>query len=725
MFPEWVVFNSKTPQEAVPELRFPDEAFQEEIACSGDSTQELCAKTTPSDGFNNEVNTLSQSDSVVVEHDTESPPVAAEGDTDDGPEIALERHGNGTEAGSERVEYDEAGGGVAAVVEPLERLRALAYATKLVSMGFPVVWLRSPLASEVMDRDVVRRIPEERRGKAPVFPGWNQGPALRMDQLYAQYGESEKGYNVGIRTGYVAESEVCVIGVDLDSAETVAWAQEFLPITNLMVNTRKGQHWYYRCVAPGIPNKVHAIINGQKVALDIRADGGVLVAPGSVHGTGWVYRAVKNWTKERVSLLPIFSPAWFDTSNKSPMAERQALQVEQLAVIKREQEKFKQNTEAQTKKTPIAARINRAIAYLKAVPSTVSGQGTASNECLATARALVRGLLLSPQQAATIMANSKWNNGCTTPEGSPYPWAFDELLHKCKDAESLPFDKPLGYLLAADQGNVSEPPAQAPTPPGPLEALPKPRTPSDLPSSPKVSLVEGVMEEDFIPDPCAFEWAFTDSGNAERLATRFHSSLRWLADAGEWLVWNAGSSTWEPGEKMAGHATKIVARRLPEEMQEAQMQLALATEAAKDGAKHTQDALKMAKGHIAELVRFVKYSESYSGRSNMLKLAAMEPGITTTTSHFDKDPYALGVRNGLVQLNSGDSLDTIEFRPVNRADYVRKRCNVGFDPLATCPQWLKSLDDWMLGRQELVDFLQRLAGMSITGDITEPALFIF
>ena len=49
---------------------------------------------------------------------------------------------------------------------------------------------------------------------------------------------------------------------------------------------------------------------------------------------------------------------------------------------------------------------------------------------------------------------------------------------------------------------------------------------------------------------------------------------------------------------------------------------------------------------------------------------------------------------------------------------------VEFDPDAECPRWISFLGDIMDGNENLVSFLQRAIGYSLTGDIGERCLFI-
>lgn len=94
---------------------------------------------------------------------------------------------------------------------------------------------------------------------------------------------------VGIVTGWLSR----LVVVDLDSEKAVEFVREqnlrFKPPT---VKTGKGYHLYYRYpVEKEIRNSVN-----EELGLDIRGNGGYVVAPPSMHPTGYRYR----WTRRHI-----------------------------------------------------------------------------------------------------------------------------------------------------------------------------------------------------------------------------------------------------------------------------------------------------------------------------------------------------------------------------------------------------------------------------------------
>jgi putative DNA primase/helicase len=102
----------------------------------------------------------------------------------------------------------------------------------------------------------------------------------------------------------------------------------------------------------------------------------------------------------------------------------------------------------------------------------------------------------------------------------------------------------------------------------------------------------------------------------------------------------------------------------------------------------------------------------------MLKLTVSEPEMATTDRELDCDPYLLGVRNGVIDLRTGRHYFN---QPEMR---ITRYCNAGFAEDATCPQWLRFLDQIFINDTETIECVQRLLGCTLLGLATEEILII-
>lgn len=158
-------------------------------------------------------------------------------------------------------------------------------------------------------------------GKAPILNEWQKAPRADGSTPHPL----PRG-NVGLRTGFVEGAPLCVVVVDLDSPEALEWGRAKLPATPLRTLTGKGEHWYYRRPVDGkVSNKTKVrLANGDRIAIDIRGDGGNVVVAPSAHPSGVIYREASPWCSADLGALPTFDSAWFDGRRKRASAEPSA-----------------------------------------------------------------------------------------------------------------------------------------------------------------------------------------------------------------------------------------------------------------------------------------------------------------------------------------------------------------------------------------------------------------
>jgi hypothetical protein len=217
------------------------------------------------------------------------------------------------------------------------------------------------------------------------------------DHLNKWFSSSENS-NVAILTGRLSG----VIAVDADSPEAVEWVENNLLPTPMMTKTPDGGHYYYKHPGGEIPNKVKITVDGKQLELDVRGDGGYVIAPGSKHPNGSMYEKVGSWNLDDV---PVYDPNWFPTQNNSD-----------------------DNLIGSVPSSPgeqIDAFL-RARKYLDVVPGAIEGKG-GDTHTFATACTAVLGFGLDYDKA--LMLLSEWNLKKCDP-----PWSDEELEIKLQNA---------------------------------------------------------------------------------------------------------------------------------------------------------------------------------------------------------------------------------------------------------------------------------------------------
>jgi len=101
-----------------------------------------------------------------------------------------------------------------------------------------------------------------------------------------------------------------------------------------------------------------------------------------------------------------------------------------------------------------------------------------------------------------------------------------------------------------------------------------------------------------------------------------------------------------------------------------------------------------------------------------MKLAAIEKLVSALREQFDRDPWLLNVANGTLDLK------TFTLRPHRREDMLTKIAAIAYNPEAKCPRWLEFLDELFPGQPEMIEFLQRSLGYTITGSISEQCFWL-
>ena len=186
----------------------------------------------------------------------------------------------------------------------------------------------------------------------------------------------------------------------------------------------------------------------------------------------------------------------------------------------------------------------------------------------------------------------------------------------------------------------------------------------------------------------------TDAGNAEVFAEGHGNRFRYDHTRQKWRVWN--------GRYWAADETGESDRAALETARVRQMAAML-----------IQDS-DLRKDHVD----WALHTESTYSRRAMLTSAQSIEQLATTASDYDRDPFLLTVGNGTLDLRTGGLRD---FRP---GDLITRATDVIYSESAECPRWLRFLDEIFAGDRQLINFVWRSVGYSLTGDTREQCLFI-
>ncbi len=145
-------------------------------------------------------------------------------------------------------------------------------------------------------------IPLRARDKRPALASWQEHQSRRaVEEEIRAWWRRWPDANVGVVTGAVSG----LVVVDLDGPEAVAFAKERGVPETPTAATGKGYHIYL--AHPGRPVANAAALGGVK-GLDVRGDGGYVVAPPSLHPSGRRYAWARGRSPDDVPSAP--PPEW-------------------------------------------------------------------------------------------------------------------------------------------------------------------------------------------------------------------------------------------------------------------------------------------------------------------------------------------------------------------------------------------------------------------------------
>lgn len=199
-----------------------------------------------------------------------------------------------------------------------------------------------------------------------------------------------------------------------------------------------------------------------------------------------------------------------------------------------------------------------------------------------------------------------------------------------------------------------------------------------------------VAEQNDTPPETSFH--LTDLGNAERLAAQHGAELKYVAARG-WLVW--GGKRWEASEPKARRRAKQTVRRIYGEAE-----------------RCPDDKERKA------IATWATRSEGEGRIRAMLSLAESEIAIDAKLSDFDVDTWLFNCGNGTLDLRTG------KLRPHSPNDKLTRLAGTTYDPAATCPRWTAFLERIFDGNANLINFMRRAVGYTLTGNTSEQCLFM-
>lgn len=507
------------------------------------------------------------------------------------------------------------------------------------------------------------------------------------------WGDDFPGANVGIATGRM--SGIVVLDVDpakggLESLLALEARHGELPKTLTVATGGGGYHYYFR--HPGDAIKVPCIVGKLSEpnapapygGLDVRGDGGYVVAPPSMHASGvrydWELLPATPAMEDLLEDLPGWLHDLIQASSSSAITQGSAdvtqgevapeldggdeLKEAQFWLDKYLAEASEGNRNdigfrlaCQLRDNGVSENVARY--NLQQYANMVPGDGYSVQEAIASCKSAYKG-----DKRAKAVSRTRLSSGASSKTGKA-----TNRSNRVVDEQG---DAPTGGTVV------------------PFRPVAEGRL---APSSEESTQEQAGRTHDTQGTGAAWREHSTDMGNARRFVASFGHMVRYVHVWGAWLIWDG--MRWRRDEV---GAVADLAKRTVKSMW------------AEVGDIEDDDARK-------EFIKWIYRSEGAARLIALLEVAKSEPEIARHHSKFDSNPWLFNCLNGTLDLKSG------MLRPHAQSDLITKLAPVEYRKGATLPLWDKFLRDTTGGEAQLRDFLQRAVGYTLTGVTDEEKLF--
>lgn len=199
-------------------------------------------------------------------------------------------------------------------------------------------------------------------------------------------------------------------------------------------------------------------------------------------------------------------------------------------------------------------------------------------------------------------------------------------------------------------------------------------------------------------------YTFDDMGNAERIYDAYGGFIRYSYTDKRWLYYDTRKwcmDTTGEIERAAEQAIKALDADEPMYARAAEL----------DDESGDGEGKKLYKAYLAHK----KYSRSNRGKKAMLD--ELRHKIPISPMQTDIDGMLFNTPTGILDLREG------VLRPHDPEAYITKIAHVEYDPTAVCPTWDRFLGEIFGGDTDLINYVQRAVGYSMTASTVEQCVF--
>lgn len=239
-------------------------------------------------------------------------------------------------------------------------------------------------------------------------------------------------------------------------------------------------------------------------------------------------------------------------------------------------------------------------------------------------------------------------------------------------------------------------------------------------------------------DRTLFNFDLSDIGNGERFEYKYGNIIKYCYEKANWMIWD--DKKWiadfrkvnEQCAKSIAIEMKRIYDTLSENYNKNMKALGLKSLKEVNVETLTDPILKQLKEDEELLYKiggFIGKCQTRNSIRNMLEMAQSEFGMTITENKFDADKYLFNCDNGIVDFNtlhiskhdetklmtkiSPVSVESVDINNLSEDYYIQH-----------CPNWIDFINKIFLNDKEMVDYIWKCLGYSLTGDTFENCFFM-
>ena len=190
-----------------------------------------------------------------------------------------------------------------------------------------------------------------------------------------------------------------------------------------------------------------------------------------------------------------------------------------------------------------------------------------------------------------------------------------------------------------------------------------------------------------------------DVGTARSIVAEYGDSIVWNQDTAKWMTYDNGRWNSRRGDEQMHRYIKELAEKLCIDSR------LLGDECCEGAEKFT---LSLCNQRTIDRIA---------------KCCRSEPGLQVSLSQFDQHPYLLNLANGTLELKPDDQ-GSFHLRKHRREDFLTQISPTKYDPTARSELWEKTVGEIFADDPESLEYIQRLAGVCLTGDVSDELFHI-